>query len=131
VEQGAILAAIVRRSFEVEPTRVNSASIASWIKSAHTVLVSSHRLRVAVRVVVAVVGGYQLTSISVAVLAVYLPMTALDATLTATMLAFAIYASIVLWVFAARSPWRTCLWMAAGMLLMTALLRAHAQAPFP
>jgi len=87
----------------------------------------NERLSLAIRVVAAAVGGYILTSWIVAVLALLLPMQPMEAVLTATMVSFAIYAGIVLSVFAIRSDLlmvlslaaviggvRAALWLATG-----------------
>jgi hypothetical protein len=80
----------------------------------------NYRISVASRLVVAVVGGYILTSAAVAALALILPLQPVEATLTATMVSFAIYAGVVLAVFAIRSIW----WAGACMVLAIAIARA-------
>lgn len=77
-----------------------------------------YRWAVLSRIVAAVLGGYALAAASAASLAVWLPMTRVDAVVTASMLAFVVYAAGVMWVFAARDTWRA--W--AGIVLPTALL---------
>jgi len=81
-----------------------------------------YRAAVASRALAAIVGGYVLTSSAVAAIAVYLPLASADATLTATLLSFAIYAGIVLWVFATQSAMRVWLIMAAAAVTLKALL---------
>jgi hypothetical protein len=78
------------------------------------------RLSIAARVFAAVVGGYTLTSLVVAVFALIFPSEPSEAALAATMLSFAIYAGIALSAFAIRSVWR----MAASMIAAIVLLRA-------
>lgn len=77
-----------------------------------------YRWAVFSRIVAAVLGGYALAAISAAGLAIWLPMTRVDAVVTASMLAFVIYSVAIMWVFAARSTWRA--W--AGMVLPTMVL---------
>lgn len=73
--------------------------------------VSSSRLSIAARIVLAVVGGYILTYQTTAALAVLVPLEAAEATLGATMLSFLVYGGIVLVVFAVPRMWRTFAWM--------------------
>lgn len=80
-----------------------------------------YRTSIAARVIAAVVGGYMLTILAIALLALHLPMEPFEATMTATMLSFAIYASVVLWVFAIRSAWRAWMGMAAVLAILKAL----------
>ncbi|MDY6946780.1 MAG: DUF3649 domain-containing protein [Pseudomonadota bacterium] len=82
-----------------------------------------YRSSIAARALAAVVGGYMLTTRSVALLAIHLPITPFEATLTATMLSFAIYAGVVLWVFATRHAWRAWLGMAVALAILQALQR--------
>lgn len=69
-------------------------------------LTASYRLAIASRALAAIVGGYALTAIATFALAVFLPMSKAEASLTATMLSFLIYVCAVLWVFATRTAWR-------------------------
>jgi hypothetical protein len=64
---------------------------------------------VASRALAAIGGGYVLAALSAAALAVSLPLARVDATLTATMLSFLVYACAVVWVFAARTAGRAWL----------------------
>ena len=61
-------------------------------------------------------------ALATAALAVFLPMPLAEATITATMLSIAIYACIVLWVFATRSAWRAWAGIALPALVLYALL---------
>ena len=70
------------------------------------------------RALAAVAGGYGLAALSAAALAVFLPLSRADATLTGTMLSFLVFAGAVVWVFAARSATRA--WV--GLLLPAAAL---------
>lgn len=80
----------------------------------------NHRVAIAARLIVAIVGGYILTSAAIAALALLLPLQPAEASLIATMLSFAIYAGIVLGTFAVRSIWRA----GACMVLAIAIARA-------
>lgn len=77
-----------------------------------------YRLGVASRAIAAILGGYALTALATALLAVSLPMARIDAVLTATLLSFTVYTCAVLWVFAARSALRA--WI--GIVLPAAIL---------
>lgn len=85
-------------------------------------LSNSYRLAVASRALAAIVGGYVLTALGTAALAVFLLMPRAEATLTATMLSFAIYACIVLWAFAIRTAWRAWAGIVLTALALNALL---------
>jgi hypothetical protein len=61
---------------------------------------------VALRVLIAMFGGYGVTAACTMLLARVLPATRLDATLWATILSFALYAALVVWTFAASSALR-------------------------
>ncbi|SAI60860.1 membrane protein [Bordetella trematum] len=77
-----------------------------------------YRFAVASRALAAIGGGYALASAAAACLAVWLPMSRVDAVVTAQMLAFVVYACGVIWVFATYSAWRA--W--GGIMVPTALL---------
>lgn len=72
------------------------------------------------RVMAAIIGAYVLTLLSIAVLALVLPMSRAESVLLSMLLSFLIYACAVLWVFATRSAWRA--WV--GMLLPSLLMAA-------
>lgn len=59
-----------------------------------------------IRGMLALFAGYGVAAIAQAALARTLPMARIDATMTATMLSFAIYAGAVVWAFAAHSARR-------------------------
>ncbi len=80
----------------------------SWLK---------YRIAVTSRSVAAIFGGYGLASAFAAALAVWLPMSRADASITAQVSAFAVYACAVVWVFATRSNMRA--WI--GMIGLTLL----------
>ncbi len=70
-------------------------------------------LDVALRIVIAVFGGYAAMAACTMLLARTLPARRLDATLWATILSFALYAALVVWTFAASSALRAILVVAA------------------
>ncbi|WP_334183035.1 hypothetical protein [Novosphingobium sp.] len=78
---------------------------------------------IAIRGMLAVIGGYGLVALWCAAIARLLPITPLDATLSATMLAFPLYALLAVWVFAARSVGRVCGFGALAALVGLALLK--------
>jgi len=84
----------------------------------------SQRWSIATRLFAAIVGGYMLTSLAIAVLAVLIPSEPSEAALAATMLSFAIYAAIALSVFAIRSVWRMGACMVAAIAVLEATLWA-------
>ncbi|MFL9877163.1 DUF3649 domain-containing protein [Herbaspirillum rhizosphaerae] len=77
-----------------------------------------YRLAVASRAVAAIGGGYALSAMAAALLAILLPMAPAEAVITATLLSFIVFCCAVLWVFAARTAWRA--W--AGIVLPGAVL---------
>ena len=79
-----------------------------------------YRGGVAVRALAAIVGGYLLSALIAAVLALYLPTDRLEASLTGTMVAVAVYPCVAMWMFAVRSAGRAVL----GLLLPCGLLGA-------
>lgn len=86
-----------------------------------------YRLAVASRTLAAAVGGYALAAAFTAAAAHALAqaMPRVEAVLTATMLAWLVYAAGVAWVFFARSAWQA--W--CGMLLPALALGLAAQLP--
>ena len=89
-------------------------------KSTSGISATSMRWAVFSRVMAAIVGAYVLTLLSIAVLALVLPMSRAESVLLSMLLSFLIYACAVLWVFATRSAWRA--W--CGMLLPSLLMAA-------
>lgn len=63
----------------------------------------SRRWLMASRVAAAIGGGYGLMTTASLLLARILPFAPVEAVMTAMMLSFAIYAAVILWVFATRS----------------------------
>ncbi|MBD8494382.1 iron transporter [Pseudomonas syringae] len=58
------------------------------------------------RVLAAVVGGYGFTYAFTAALARVLPLDKADAMVSATLLSFAVYTLVMLWVFTCHNHWR-------------------------
>jgi hypothetical protein len=69
-----------------------------------------HRLGIASRILAACVGGYALTALAASAFALLLPhltpASRADGVLIASLLSFALYTVVALWVFCARSAWR-------------------------
>lgn len=65
-----------------------------------------YRSAVAVRALAAIFGSYAVSALWAAALAVMLPTVRVEAALTATMLALAIYPCAVMWCFATRTVGR-------------------------
>lgn len=76
-----------------------------------------YRWRVASRVLAAVVGGYALTSAVTVLLALLWPLPKAEAVLASSMLSFALYAGVLVWIFAARRL--RVVWL--GLILATAV----------
>lgn len=85
-------------------------------------LTASYRLAVASRALAAIVGGYALTALAITALAIFLPLSRAEASLTATLLSFLIYTCIVIWVFATRSATRAWIGIVAPMVVLGALV---------
>ncbi|MCZ2499341.1 DUF3649 domain-containing protein [Xylophilus sp. Kf1] len=77
-----------------------------------------YRGGVAVRALAAIGGGYLLSALVAAALALYLPTDRMEASLTGSMVAVLLYPVVAMAVFAARSAGRAV----AGLLLPCALL---------
>ena len=86
-----------------------------------------YRLTILSRTLAAALGGYALTAAFAGALSLALAqaMPRVDAVLTATMLAWLVYAAAVAWVFYARPSWGA--WL--GMLAPAAVMGAMAMAP--
>lgn len=76
---------------------------------------AAYRWAVLSRTLAAVFGGYALSSVVAACLAVWLPLPRADAVMTGLMVSFVVYAVAVVWVFATRNAYRA--W--AGVVLPT------------
>jgi len=79
-----------------------------------------YRGAVASRAVAAIGGGYVLTSIAIALIAIALPLPRADAVTIATLLSFVVYTCAILWVFATTSATRA--WV--GIVVCSAALGA-------
>lgn len=65
-----------------------------------------YRWAVASRAVAAIAGGYLVSALAAMAMALYLPLPRAEAVLAGTLSSFAVYACVVIWVFAVRSAWR-------------------------
>ncbi len=83
---------------------------------------SYHRLAVASRALAAIPINYALTSIATALLARHLPMAPAEATVTATLTSFLIFALIAMAIFHAQSTMRVWAWMIGGTTILGGLL---------
>ena len=86
------------------------------------VLSARDRWAVASRALAAIVGGYGVAALFTGAFAAWLPGRRSDATLSAMMLSFAVYACAVIWVFAARSAWKAWMGLAGPALMLGALI---------
>jgi len=84
-----------------------------------------YRAGVAVRAVAAIGGGYALSGLWSAAIALYLPASPGEAAVTATLVAFVIYPCAVMWVFAMRSAARAWLGLLIAAALPAAVLGWH------
>lgn len=75
---------------------------------------------VGLRVAAAMFGGYAIAALCTALLPRLLPLPRNEAVVAATLLSFAIYATVVLWAFAAASAWRLWSWMLGIVALLAA-----------
>lgn len=84
------------------------------------------------RVLAATIGTYAVTALLTALLARILPIATAQASMAATLLAFAVFPVLVLTSFAVRSPWRLWAWlMGAGALLSAGLWLSFAAGVHP
>lgn len=88
-------------------------------------LTPSYRLAVASRALAAILGGYALTALATFALALLLPMSRAEASMTATLLSFLIYTCVVIWVFATRTAWRAWAGIVAPAAVLGALIWVH------
>ncbi|MFC4311148.1 DUF3649 domain-containing protein [Steroidobacter flavus] len=88
-------------------------------------LTASYRFAVASRALAAIVGGYALTALAITALAIFLPLSRAEASMTATLLSFLIYTCVVIWVFATRSATRAWIGIIAPMIVLGALVWLH------
>lgn len=76
----------------------------------------------ALRTIAALGGSYIVTALAAACAARLLPTTRVEATVAATLGAFAVYPILALAAFSARSTGRVWLFMTAAALILTAIL---------
>lgn len=81
-----------------------------------------YRTGVAVRALAAILGGYALSAVWAAALALTLPTVRVEAALAATMLALAIYPCAAMWCFGARSAARAIAGLAIAGAVPAAIL---------
>jgi hypothetical protein len=74
----------------------------------------SYRWGVAMRALLAVAGGYAISALYTASLALAFPKDRAQAVLGATMLSFTVYCVVAIWAFSARTLARA--WLVAGVL---------------
>lgn len=86
-----------------------------------------YRGDVAARTVAAIGGGYVLTSIAIALLALALPLPRADAVTIATLLSFMVYTCVILWVFATASALRAWTGVVGASAVLGAVLWALQQ----
>lgn len=87
-----------------------------------TTLTWRYRGGVAARAVAAIAGGYVLTSIASALIAIALPLPRADAVTIATLLSFVVYTCVILWVFATTSALRAWVGVVATSSILGAVL---------
>ena len=87
-----------------------------------TTLTWRYRGGVAARTLAAIGGGYVLTSIASALIAIALPLPRADAVSIATLLSFVVYTCVILWVFATGSALRAWIGVAGCCTALGALL---------
>lgn len=102
------------------------------IRSNHEISISvtvsqalSPSLTIISRALASIVGGYLIASLACALLAVSLPMSRIDSTVSAMMLSFLIYAMVVIRVFCVKRSlraWQELLLLAAALFGMLKLL---------
>jgi Ca2+/Na+ antiporter len=85
-------------------------------------LTTSYRLAVASRAIAAILGGYVLSALATFALAIFLPMSKAEASMTATLLSFLIYTGVVLWVFATRTAGRAWVGIVVPSVVIGALI---------
>ena len=82
----------------------------------------AERAAVLSRLLAALLGGYALSALLTAVLALHLPLEPSEAVLVGTMLSFLVYALAVMWAFAARHALRAWTGLLAPILLLAVIL---------
>ncbi|WP_338770268.1 iron transporter [Massilia sp. METH4] len=87
-----------------------------------------YRTGVAVRALAAILGGYALSAAWAAALALMLPAVRVEAALTGTMMALAIYPCAAMWCFGARTALRAIVGLLIAGALPAAVLLAKGAA---
>lgn len=87
-----------------------------------TTLTWRYRGGVAARTLAAIGGGYLLTAIASALIAIALPLPRADAVTIATLLSFVVYTCVILWVFATASALRAWVGVAGSCAVLGAVL---------
>jgi hypothetical protein len=104
----------------------DSGVLAKRAKRANTVTLDWRgRGAVALRTIAAIGGGYLLASLATQALAITLPMTAVDAVVTATLTGLVVYPCAVMWCFAASTVPRACIGLAACCALPALVILVH------
>nr|WP_246335788.1 DUF3649 domain-containing protein [Azomonas macrocytogenes] len=75
---------------------------------------------IGLRVAAATIGGYFFTYACTAAMARLLPLARFDAVMVSSLLAFAVYTAVIVWVFAAASAWRA--WLGIALALPLAII---------
>ncbi|SDG77946.1 DUF3649 domain-containing protein [Duganella sp. OV458] len=91
-------------------------------------ILMNYRLGVASRALAAIGGGYAVSALAVAALAICLPGRDVDRVVTATLTGLVVYPCAVMWCFATSSAWRAWAGLLATGLLLGAVIFAGGQA---
>lgn len=90
------------------------------MKKLQTNTSNRYRWEIALRVLVAILGGYVLANITAILLSYLLPMPKSDAVMTGILLSFSIYTGAIMWVFGVRSVHKAWLGLVAPSLVLGA-----------
>jgi hypothetical protein len=85
-------------------------------------ILMNYRLGVASRALAAIGGGYAVSALAVAALAIALPGREVDRVVTATLAGLVVYPCAVMWCFATSTAWRAWLGLAVIGLLLWAVV---------
>ncbi len=95
--------------------------MASSLKSSDKELFR-YRIDIALRILIAVAGGYTLTSLAAIFLSYALPLSKSDAVVMASTLSFALFTGAIIWVFSVKSLRSAWLGLVAPGLVFGALI---------